>query len=206
MPSKPKSNSTMSDPRHLLRYLKSQAGATPAEIAKQEGVSQATVRQSILQVEAYRKRSTPEELNFAMRDFVISSIPVARDTFQGLLRATELVEVNDHKTGKKKVVEMEDKVTRMEAMKIMSTLISNFQPKESPVQVNVTQTNQNAAIVNAAETTEERFRRLRKKQQEFNLLPPEVAAVPDHIDAGDDNPDILDGDEEDDEDGDEDDE
>lgn len=192
------------DPRHLLRYLKAQAGLDVPEIAKLERVSEAAVRQSIRQIEAYRQQNTSMELDMAARDLFISSVPKAKQTLQGLLEATELVEKKDEKTGKVKVITVADKTTRIEAMKVMTSLITALQPKAPSAQVNVQQTNQ-TAVISSSETNEERFRRLRKKADEFNALPPQVAAVPDHIDAGRDADD--DGEDEDeDEEGEDDDE
>lgn len=173
----------------MLRFLKSQVpGATLQEIAKSEGVSQAAVKKSITTMELYRKRNSGIEMDLAIRDLVISSVPQAKQTLDGLLRATELVEVGNKKTGRVRVVEMEDKTTRLEATRIVSGLIIGLQPKSPPVALNVNQTNQMANITQA-ETYEERLRRLRKQAQEHNLLPPEVAATPDYIDREEDAPD-----------------
>ena len=103
----------------------------------------------------------------------------------------ELVEVTDEKTGKKRVKKMADKTTRLEAMKIVNTMVASMQPKGAAVEVNVSQTNQTANL-GSAETMEERLARLRKKAAEHNLLPPAVVGVPEVIDAGGS---ILDGEE-----------
>ena len=54
--------SLMDDPRHLMRWLKAQAvGGSPDEaalaVAKAEGISLKTAKQSITEVEAYRKKN-----------------------------------------------------------------------------------------------------------------------------------------------------
>ena len=167
-----------------------------AEIAKDEGVSADAIRQSVHQVEVYRSKNTAEEMELACRDLLISVIPQAKETLAGLLSATELVERKNAKTGRTTVVKMDDKTTRLEALRVLNSLASNLQPKTPMVQTNVIQTNENSAT-SGSETNEERFRRLRKKAAEHNLLPPEVAAVPGYIDADEDAPD--DDDEEDDE-------
>jgi hypothetical protein len=186
---------SQNDPRHLVRYLKAQApGVTAESIAKSEGVSVATVRASITQIETYRKQNTTEEMDLAIRNMVVSAVPQARDTIEGLLNATELVETTDAKTGKKKTLEVEDKTTRLEAARLVKDLIIGLQPKVPQVVTNIQNSNQQANL-SATETNEERLRRLRKQAAEFNQLPAEVAGVPDHIDAGEDGEED-DGDEE----------
>ena len=177
---------SMSDPRHLLRYLKHQAGADIKDIAKAEKVSAESVRQSIHQVEMYRQRSTTTEMDLALRDLVISSVPQAKETLNSLLAATELVEKKDLKTGKIKVVTVADKTTRLEALKVFNQISQTMQPKTPMIQNNVSATAQAAASVTESETTEERFKRLRERAAAHNALPPVVAAVPDYIDAGED--------------------
>ncbi len=103
------------------------------------------------------------------------------------------------KTGKDEYVTVEDKTTRLEGARLVRDLIVGLQPKGPGVVVNANQTNQTANI-GSAETYEERLRRLREKVKEFNLLPAEVTAVPDSIDAPD-NDDDGDGDDDDDKDG-----
>lgn len=190
---------SMSDPRHMMRYIKHQAGMDIADIAKSEKVSAETVRQSIHQIEAYRAKSTSNEMDLALRDLVISSIPQAKETLTGLLAAMELVEKKDAKTGKVKVITVADKTTRLEALKVLNAFSQTMQPKTPMIQNNVSATAQAAAnaSVTAAETTEERFKRLREKAAAHNALPPEVAGVPDYIDAGGDASDVDDEDEDD---------
>ena len=191
---------SLKDPRHLLRFLKKEAGLTPLEIAKSEGVSEGSVLNSITTVERYRAASSSSELEFAVRDLVISAIPKAQETLHGLLQAVTMVEVDDPKTGKKKSVKHDDKVTRLEALKIVNSLVSTLQPKAPMIENNISQTNQ-VAHLSGAETTEDRLRRLRDKARKFNALPPEVAGVPMTIDAGGDADDGDDDDDEEEEDG-----
>jgi transcriptional regulator with XRE-family HTH domain len=188
----------LKDPRHLMRFLRKEAGLTPLEIARAEGVSEKTVVTSIATVEQYRAANSSIELELAVRNLAISAVPKAQETLHGLLSAMELVEVSDPKTGKKRSVKREDKVTRLEALRIVNTLISSLQPKAPMIENNISQTNQ-VAHLSAAETTEDRLRRLRDKARAFNALPPEVAGVPDAIDAGG-SADDEDGDEEEEED------
>jgi hypothetical protein len=181
------------DPRHLMRYLKAQAmGGEEKEklaaIAKSEGVSVQTIRNSVYEIDTYRKRNTTLEMDMAIRDLVISAVPLAKESLGGLLTATELVEVPNGQTGKKKVVRQVDKTTRLEANRLVKDLIVAVQPKGAPVEVNVNQTNQ-VANLSAAETTEERMDRLRQKAREFNQLPPETVGVPEEIDSGEEDDD-----------------
>lgn len=178
----------MDDPRHLRRYLKALAvggseDAAAAAIAREERVSIAVVKTSIRAVDAYRKKNDKIEFDYALRDMVIAVIPQAKETLHSLLAATELVEVTNHKTGKKEIREMHDKTTRLEAVRALSTLAIGLQPKTPLIEQTISQTNQ-VAQMSGAETYEERLARLRKKAEEHNLLPPEVAAVPEAIDAG----------------------
>jgi len=192
--------SLMDNPLHLMRWLKAQAvGGSPEEaakaVAKSEGISVATAKQSIVEVDAYRKRNDRVEFDLSLRDLVISSIPQAKETLHNLLAATELVEVKNEKTGKTNVVRMEDKITRLEAMRVLNSIVATQQPKGPLVENNFNPVNQ-IANMSGAETYEERLSRLRKKAEEHNLLPPEVIGVPKEIDAGDDDDDEDDGEEE----------
>lgn len=200
------SSSIMDDPRHLRRYLKALAvggseDAAATAIAREERVGVAVVKSSIRAVAAYRNQNDKTQFDYALRDLVISAIPQAKETLNDLLSATELVEVTNHKTGKKEIREMHDKTTRLEAVRALSTLAIGLQPKTPMVEVNTTQTNQVANIsggAGSAETTEERIRRLRKQAAQHRLMPPEVKGVPVHIDEGvDAGGDEDDGDEDD---------
>lgn len=187
---------SLTDPRHLMRFLKKEANVPLEEIAKGERVSVETVRDSVRMVEQYRAQNTTSEMDFAIRSMVVGAIPRAKITLEGLLDATELVEIQDPQTGKKKHVTRPDKTTRIEAMRLVTDMIGKVQPKAPLAEVNVNQ-NMQVANLSAAETTEERLRRLRKKAQEHNQLPPEVAGVPESIDRGDEDDDGDDDDEED---------
>lgn len=195
------------DPRHIVRYLKAQVmggseEAAATAIAKSEGVSMQTVLKSIRQVDTYRKKNDRIEFDYAVRSMVIDAIQPAKAALNGLLNATELVEMKDAKSGKTKVVKQEDKTTRLEALRVLNSLMIGLQPKTPMIEQNITQTQQNQTAVlqaGAGETTEERLRRLRKQAQEHRMLPPEVAAVPSHIDAGFEGGGDDEGDEEDEE-------
>jgi hypothetical protein len=182
----PKRQVSLEDPRHLMRYLKAQAqGGTTQEaalaIAKSEGVSVDAVRRSIVSVESYRNMNSSLQMELAVRSIVIQNTPKLTATISSLLDATELVSVPNPNNGKQKIVLRADKTTRLEAGRLMKDLIIGLQPKGAPVEVNVNQTNQ-VANLSSAETTEERFARLRKQAEAHNLLPPEVSGVPQHID------------------------
>ena len=187
----------MKDGRHLMRYLKAKAGLDPASIAKSEKVSLSTVVDSIKTIEAYEQQNSEGQLQLAVRDLVISTIPQAKNTINGLLTATEVVMKKNLKTGKDEYVTVEDKTTRLEGARLVRDLVIGMQPKGPMVAIQNNQNNQPVVQMGSAETVEERMKRLRKKAQEFNLLPAEVAAVPEYIDAGEDAPD--DDDEDDDE-------
>jgi len=187
---------SLEDPRHLMRFLKHQAKMTPKEIARSENVSETTVKQSISLVERYQAQNSTGEMEFAIRNFVIGTIPKAKKTLEGLLDATELVEVKDPTTGKTKLMTREDKTTRIEALRIVRDVIGHVQPKVPTTEVNVNQTNQ-IANLSTAETTEERLARLRKLADEAYQLPPEVAGVPSNVDKGEDDDDGEDEEEED---------
>ena len=179
----------MRDARHLMRYLKSKGGMDPVAIAKAEHVSIATVKDSIESIERYEQQNTEGQLQLAVRDLVISTIPQAKETINGLLTATELVMKKNLKTGKDEYVTVEDKTTRLEGSRLVRDLIVGLQPKGPGVAVQVNNNNQPSVNMGTAETTEERMRRLRAQAQAHNLLPAQVAAVPEHIDLGEDAPD-----------------
>lgn len=194
--------SLMDDPRHLMRWLKAQAvGGSPEEaakaVAKSEGISLKTAQQSIVEVEAYRKKNDRTEFDYAIRDFVISTMPQAKETLNNLLAATELVEVKNNKTGKTEIVKMDDKVTQLEAQRIFKDVLIGLQPKVPLVENNFNPVNQ-IANIGSSETTEERMRRLRQKAQEHNMIPPEVVGVPKYLDEGTSLEDEEDDDEEED--------
>ena len=79
------------DARHLMRYIKAKGGMAPAAIAKSEKVSLSTVVESIKSIEVYEQQNTEGQLQLAVRDLVISTIPQAKETLHGLLTATEVV-------------------------------------------------------------------------------------------------------------------
>ena len=178
--------SRMQDARHLMRYIKSKV-MDPAAIAKSENVSIKTVMESIKSIEAYENQNSEGQLQLAVRDLVISTMPQAKETLHGLLTATELVEKKNLKTGLQEHITVEDKTTRLEGMRLVVSMASALQPKGPGVAVQV---NNNLPTVHmgTAETLEERMKRLRQKAQEHNLLPAQVAAVPDYIDQGEDSP------------------
>jgi hypothetical protein len=177
------------DARHLMRYLKAKAGVDPLVIAKAENVSVATVRESIESIERYEQQNTEGQLQLAVRDLVISTIPQAKETIQGLLTATETVMKKNLKTGKDEYVRVDDRTTQLEGARLVRDLVIGMQPKTPMVAIQNNQTNQPIVTVGATETVEERMKRLRKQAQEYNLLPAQVAAVPTYIDEGEDAPD-----------------
>lgn len=192
---------SLADPRHLMRFMKFHAmSGTDAEkyaaISQVEHVSAATVRDSVRMVEQYRAQNSTAEMDYAIRSLVVGAIPKAKATLEGLLEATELVEITDPNTGKKRHITRPDKTTRIEGMKIVTDLVGKMQPKAPATEVNVHQTTQVQTNLSKAETMEERLRRLRRKADEYNKLPPEVAGVPEAIDRGDDADDMSDDDEE----------
>ena len=156
------------------------------------GPSQAsiqTVNESIKSIEMYEQQNTEGQLQLAVRDLVISTIPQAKETIHGLLTATELVLKKNLKTGKEEHVTVEDKTTRLEGARLVRDLVAAVQPKGPGVAVQVNNNNQPTIQLGSAETTEERMKRLRAQAQAHNLLPPQVTAVPDYIDQGEDSPD-----------------
>jgi hypothetical protein len=193
------SKHNMRDPRHLMRFVKFQAltGTEPERlkaIAKSESVSVQTVKDSVRHIQMYKEQGANSQVELQMNHSLIKIMPAFEDGMVGLLTATELVEVNDAKTGTKKVVKQDDKTTRLEASRIVKDIIVAKQPKAPIAEVNVNQTNQ-VANLSTAETTEERMDRLRAKAAAENLLPAEVTAVPGYLDR-DESPDDSDEDDE----------
>lgn len=161
-----------------MRWLKAQAvggseDAAAKAVAASEGISLATARQSIQAVDMYRKRNDKSEFDLAIRNVVISTAPKVAETLAGLLTATELVEVDDPRTGKKRVDKMEDKTTRLEATRVWNSMMAAQIPKGPLIEQNISQNTQ-VAQLGSGETMEERMRRLREKAREFNALPPET--------------------------------
>lgn len=188
-------DSILENPVHLIRWMKAQAAggdedAAARAVAKSEHISVETAKRSIRHVEIYRKKNERVEFDLAIRDLVISVVPQAKETLSGLLAATELVEVTDNKTGKKRVQKMEDKTTRLEALRVVKELVAVQQPKAPLVEQNIQQ-NQNTqvAAIGNGETFEERMRRLREKARAANMLPPETIGVPREIDSGEESDD-----------------
>jgi hypothetical protein len=169
-----------------MRFVKFQAlTGTDAErlkaIAKSEGVGVETIKDSVRQIQLYREQNATLNVDLRINESILRVMPAFEDSMAGLLTATELVEINDAKTGKKKVVTQEDKTTRLEASRIVKDIIVAKQPKGPVAEINVNQTNQ-VATLSVAETTEERMDRLRKRAAAENLLPAEIAAVPMSLD------------------------
>ena len=169
------------DARHLMRYLKFKASGSIETIAKEERISPETVRQSVRQIEMYETMNGDGQLKLAVSDLIMSIIPEAKSTINGLLNATTITSIKNSKTGLMEDVLVEDKTTRLEAGRLVKDLISVTQPKVPQVAI---QNNQNmpVATMSLHENNEERMRRLRKQAQDYNLLPAEVAAVPTYLD------------------------
>jgi hypothetical protein len=191
------STRNMRDPRHLMRLVKFRAlTGTDTEriaaIAKSEGVSKETIKASVRQMEMYAEQNKAGNVDLRINESILRVMPAFENSMAGLLAATELVEVPDGNTGNKRVVEQDDKTTRLEASRIVKDIIVSKQPKGPIAEINV---NQNTQIANlsSAETTEERMDRLRKKAAEANLLPAEIVAVPGYLDR-DEEPDDDDSD------------
>jgi hypothetical protein len=185
---------SVQDARHLMRYLKAKAnGGDLGSIAKAERVSVETVRQSVAKMEAFESMNGDGQLKLAVNGLVRTLIPTAGNTINGLLNATTIMSVKNSKTGQMEDILVEDKTTRLEAGRLVKDLISVTQPKAPTVAI---QNNQNMPIatMSAAESNEERMKRLRKHAQDHNLLPAQVAAVPEYLDVKG-----ADGDDEDDE-------
>lgn len=196
MASRAMANRNMRDPRHLMRFVKFQAlTGTDSErlkaIAKSEGVGLETIRASVRQIQTYRAQNDTHNVDLRINESILRVMPAFEDSMAGLLTATELVEVNDGKTGKKKIITQDDKTTRLEASRIVKDIIVAKQPKAPLIENNVSQTNQ-TAVLSQAETTEERMDRLRARAAAENLLPAETAAVPMHLDR-DESPDEDEG-------------
>jgi hypothetical protein len=173
------------DARHLMRYLKFKAGTDPAEIAKQDHVNVKQVKESIRQMEAFESLNSDGQIQLAVRDLIRTTIPKVKETLDGLLAATNTIERPNAKTGGVDRTYEPDKITRLEAVKVFGTLYGSTQPKTPGVAVQVNQHNtQQNATLSAAETTEERMRRLKAAAAQHNLLPPVVTGVPDAIDKG----------------------
>lgn len=182
-------NRKMRDSRHLMRYLKAKSGMDITAIAKSEKVSVGTIRESIESIERYEQQNTEGQLQLAVRDLVISTIPQAKETLNGFLTATSIVRKKNLKTGQEEDVRVEDNTTRLEGARLVRDLIVGLQPKGPGVVVNANQTNQTAVQVGKSETNEERLRRLKAMAAAHNQLPAQVAAVPVYIDEGEDSPD-----------------
>lgn len=201
------STRNMRDPRHLMRFVKFQAlTGTDAErlkaIAKSEGVGVSTVKDSVRQIQMYQEQNATLNVDLRINESILRVMPAFEDSMAGLLQATELVEVNDDKTGKKKVVTQEDKTTRLEASRIVKDIIVAKQPKAPLIENNLNNsTKVQVATLSTAETPEERMDRLRKRAAEENLLPAEVAAVPGYLDRDEEPPSSGDDDEGEEEDG-----
>jgi hypothetical protein len=190
------------DARRLMRYLKVKASGNSREaiaaIAAEEGISLRTVKESYAEFEQYEQTNSEGQMSLAIRHLVIALVPQAAESIGGLLNATTITSVKNHKTGMMENVLVEDKTTRLEAGRLVKDLVIGMQPKTPMVAIQNNQTNQ-VATMSATESNEERLARLRKKAQEHTLRPPEVAAVPSYIDAGGDaEDDEDDGDEEED--------
>jgi hypothetical protein len=180
------STRNMRDPRHLMRFVKFQALTGSdieriAAIAKSEGVSKDTVKASVRQIQLYQEQNKSFNVDLRINESILKVMPAFEESMSGLLAATELVEVSDSKTGKKKIITQDDKTTRLEASRIVKDIIVSKQPKGPIAEVNVNNTTQ-IANLSTAETTEERMDRLRKRAAEENMLPAEVAAVPGYLD------------------------
>ena len=68
-------------------------------------------------------------LDLRINESILKVMPKFEESMAGLLTATELVEISDATTGKKKIVKQDDKTTRLEACRIVKDIIVAKQPK-----------------------------------------------------------------------------
>lgn len=173
------------DARHLFRWMQSQLGKTVEEIAAAENVAPATIEASIQSLMLYQEQNTQLRAELAFRDLIIEAIPQAKEAMGGLLQATTIVGVKDKTTGTIVDTEVPDKITRIEALRLLGNMFTATQPKTPGVAVQVNNNQQNnSPTVGRGETNEERLRRIRAEQAKYNLLPPKVIGVPQNIDEG----------------------
>jgi hypothetical protein len=143
------------------------------------------VKESIREMEAIEMLNSEGQISLAVRDMVRKTIPLVGETVNGLLTATNIVEIKNPKTGLMEPTVQPDKITRIEAVKLVRGMYEATLPKTPAVEVKVNQSNTNqTAVLSSCETTEERIRRLKKQAAEFNLLPPLVTGTPVAIDKG----------------------
>ncbi|MGA3264082.1 MAG: VOC family protein [Terracidiphilus sp.] len=80
----------------------------------------------------FAKGETPAKsspLDLRINESILKVMPKFEESMAGLLTATELVEINDATTGKKKIVKQDDKTTQLEACRIVKDIIVAKQPK-----------------------------------------------------------------------------
>lgn len=162
---------------NLSRYIRHNLGATPAEIASQDGVGVRTIEKSIASIDAYRATHTVEFLNQSMIEVVMSNTDELREAMKGGLTAQK---IDDQ--GKK----VPDHTVQMHAIDSATRMVTALQPKIGKgIQLNL---NQQQAIAAGATPPpesgfagfEERLRQIRTRIDQHNQLP---SATGDVIDA-----------------------
>jgi len=187
---------TVAEAKHMMRFLRSERGEKPEDIARQEGVSVQIVEKSIRRVQIQKAMLSSDNTLEALRGIIVRNTNHASKAIANGLTAKKYVARDKRgKDGKVKTtyVAIPDIEAQTEAFKAFRGLAEAIQPKGGGISVNVKQNNQTAAMVTNVRGNgfEERLEMLRKRQEEFNQLPAEVAVSP----AEDD--DIIDAEEDD---------
>jgi predicted transcriptional regulator len=170
------------------RLMRHKSGLTIEAIAREDGVSESTVKQSIETAHAYRALLTQTEVELSQNDVIVSTVEIQKKQLAGALEATKLVKKGN------RYVEVPDWEVRMRALELIPDLVTAAKPKVQTghlTQVNVQQV-ANAAAEKQAQTAsgkgiesfEDMLRRINsQKKLESGEAPPSDVIDAEVIDA-----------------------
>jgi hypothetical protein len=166
---------------HRLRFAKNKLlGMSVEQLAKDEGIEERYIRQSIEKVEAYRALNTLEELEASQVEVVLFNRDLEKLAIRGSL--TAVTEVRDDKG--KILYKLPDHETRLKGVEVLAKITDNLIGAKARAVNSGSTTNVN--ILNAGNsggvgiaTFEDRLREVKKKRaqlEEQNLPAIEVGA------------------------------
>jgi hypothetical protein len=151
---------------HRLRFAKNKILAMSTEqIAKEEGIGESCIKQSIARVEAYRALNTIEALEASQVEVILFNSEVQKRALRNGLMATTVFTDKDGKVSREP-----DYETQLQCLNIMERMTKNLlgsKPGGAPLPSSTTNVN----IVNAAGgagvgilTFEDRLREVKRKR------------------------------------------
>jgi hypothetical protein len=152
---------------HRVRYVKNKSlGMSTEQIAREEGISERFIKQSIASVEAFKALTTLEELESSQVEVVLFNKDLEKLALRNALQAKTVI--YNEATGKK-ISEQPNHEIQLEAVKVIADITDNLVGSKKGVPAGGSTTNVN--ILNAPgsagvgiATFEDRLREVKRKR------------------------------------------